>query len=83
MAARTDPELRSQVLELQARLGREVYGLALELLDVDDAEPGVKDAVQATLDLVRGLALANQLADDGKRRAHVVRYWAKMLEEQL
>jgi hypothetical protein len=43
----------------------------------------VKDAVQATLDLVRGLALANQLADDAKRRAHVVRYWARMLEEQL
>jgi AcrR family transcriptional regulator len=83
VAARTDPELREQVLELQARLGREVYGLALELLDVDDTKPGVKDAVQATLDLVRGLALANQLADDGKRRAHVVRYWAKMLEEQL
>jgi AcrR family transcriptional regulator len=83
VAARTDPELREQVLELQARLGREVYGLALELLDVDDTRPGVKDAVQATLDLVRGLALANQLADDAKRRAHVVRYWAGMLEEQL
>ncbi|MCR3753208.1 transcriptional regulator, TetR family [Lentzea californiensis] len=83
VAARTDPELREQVLELQARLGREVYGLALELLEVDDSKPGVRDAVQATLDLVRGLALANQLADDTKRRAHVVRYWARMLEEQL
>ncbi len=83
VAARTDPELREQVLQLQARLGREVYGLALELLDADDTRPGVKDAVQATLDLVRGLALANQLSDDGKRRAHVVRYWARILEEQL
>ncbi|NUT51291.1 MAG: TetR/AcrR family transcriptional regulator, partial [Saccharothrix sp.] len=40
-------------------------------------------AVQITLDLVRGLALANQLTDDGKRRKRIVRHWAQLLEERL
>ena len=83
VAARTDPELKPVVLDLQTRLGRETHKLALDLLQADESKPGVKEAVQATLDLVRGLALANQLTDDSKRRAHVVRHWARMLEEQL
>ncbi|WP_235921486.1 TetR/AcrR family transcriptional regulator [Lentzea tibetensis] len=83
VAARTDPELKDLVIDLQHKLGRETHVLALELLDADESKPGVREAVQATLDLVRGLALANQLTDDSKRRAHVVRHWAKMLEEQL
>jgi AcrR family transcriptional regulator len=83
VAARTDPELRDLVIGLQTRLGRETHRLALELLNADETKPGVREAVQVTLDLVRGLALANQLTDDSKRRAHVVRHWAKMLEDQL
>ena len=57
------------VVPLEARLGRETHRLALELLGADESKPGVSEAVQATLDLVRGLALANQLTDDSKRRA--------------
>jgi hypothetical protein len=43
----------------------------------------VREAVQATLDLARGLALANQLTDDSARRARIVRQWARMLDRVL
>jgi hypothetical protein len=36
--------------------------------------------VQATLDLARGLALANLLTDDSRRRSGIVRQWSAMLE---
>ena len=83
VAARTDPELKTVVVPLEVRLGRETHRLALELLGVDESEPGVRESVQLTLDLVRGLALANQLTDDGKRRSRIVRHWARVLEELL
>ena len=34
-------------------------GITVELLGVDESRPGVRELVQATLDLVRGLGLAN------------------------
>ncbi|GAA1277094.1 TetR/AcrR family transcriptional regulator [Saccharothrix xinjiangensis] len=83
VAARTDPDLRTVVVPLEARLGRETHRLAVELLGADEGEPGVREAVQITLDLVRGLALANQLTDDRKRRGRIVRHWARMLETTL
>lgn len=83
VAARTDPELKTVVVPLEARLGRETHRLAVELLGADESEPGVRESVQLTLDLVRGLALANQLTDDGKRRSRIVRHWARMLEDSL
>lgn len=83
VAARTDAELRTVVVPLEARLGRETHRLAVQLLAADEAKPGVREAVQITLDLVRGLALANQLTDDAKRRKRLVRHWARMLEAAL
>ncbi|WP_367139115.1 TetR/AcrR family transcriptional regulator [Saccharothrix sp. HUAS TT1] len=83
VAARTDPDLKTVVVPLEARLGRETHRLAVELLAADETEPGVREAVQITLDLVRGLALANQLTDDGKRRKRIIRHWAGMLEDAL
>ena len=83
VAARTDPDLKTVVVPLEARLGRETHRLAVELLGADETEPGVRETVQLTLDLVRGLALANQLTDDGKRRSRIIRHWARMLEESL
>lgn len=83
VAARTDPELHQLVLPLQARLGRETHRLALELLRVDESRPGVREAVQATLDLIRGLALANLLTDDSRRRGRIVRQWAAMLDDAI
>lgn len=83
VAARTDPDLKTVVVPLEVRLGRETHRLAVELLDADETKPGVRETVQLTLDLVRGLALANQLTDDGRRRSRIVRHWARVLEELL
>jgi hypothetical protein len=43
----------------------------------------VHEAVQATLDLARGLGLADTLADDSKRRDRVIAQWATMLDAAL
>lgn len=83
VAARTDAELRALVIPLQGHLGRESHRLAVELLDADEARPGVREAVQATLDLARGLALANTLTDDTARRARIVAAWSTQLEDKL
>ncbi len=83
VAARTDEQLRAHVIPLQAQVGRETHRLAVALLGADESRPGVREAVQATLDLARGLALADQLVDDRRRRRRVVAQWAVQLERQL
>jgi AcrR family transcriptional regulator len=83
VAARTDESLRAAVVPLEARIGREVHRLAVELLGVDESRPGVREVVQATLDLMRGLGLANQLTDDSKRRRRLLAQWARLLDQVL
>lgn len=83
VAARTDPEMKDLVVDLEARLGRECHRIAVAMLTADEGRPGVREAVQATLDLARGLALANLLTDDSRRRAGIVRQWAHMLDQAL
>ena len=83
MAAASDPQLRTQIAPFEQRIGREAHRLAVELLGVDESRPGVREAVQATLDLARGLGLANLLSDDSRRRARIVEYWVGTLEATL
>ena len=83
VAARTDPELRSALVPLEDRVGREMHGLTVELLGADEAKPGVREAVQATLDLLRGLGVANLLHDDSRRRAQLLAAWKRQLKTIL
>ncbi|WP_083959922.1 TetR/AcrR family transcriptional regulator [Streptoalloteichus hindustanus] len=83
VAARTDQELRAAVVPLEAKVGRESHRLTVELLDADESRPGVREAVQATLDLMRGLGLANTLTDDGARRSRLLAEWARTLDRTL
>jgi AcrR family transcriptional regulator len=80
VAASSDERLRSRVLGLEAQVGRETHRVVVELLGVDESVPGVRETVQATLDLGRGLGLANLLSDDGRRRGRVLSQWAAMLD---
>ncbi|PXY23552.1 TetR family transcriptional regulator [Prauserella sp. PE36] len=80
VAASTDEALRAVLVPLQAKVGREAHRVAVELLGADESRVGVRETVQATLDLARGLGLANLLADDTARRRQITRQWAKMLE---
>ena len=79
VAAVSDARLRKQLVPLEAHVGREVHTLTVELLGVDEKRPNVREMVQATLDLIRGLALANLLSDDGARRGRILKSWAQQL----
>jgi AcrR family transcriptional regulator len=83
VAAASEPQLRAQVVPLEARIGRDIHHVVVDLLGVDEQVPGVRETVQATLDLARGLGLANLLTDDSARRAGIARQWAAMLESDL
>ncbi|MFJ1764700.1 TetR/AcrR family transcriptional regulator [Amycolatopsis sp. NPDC088138] len=81
--AATDETLRDVLVPLEARVGREAHRVTVELLSVDESRTGVRELVQATLDLARGLGLANLLTDDTRRRRQIVREWAQTLELRL
>ncbi len=83
VAASSDPQLRELVVPLEARTGRQVHQAAVDLLGVDESVPGVRETIQATLDLARGLGLANLLTDDSDRRARIVHQWAAVLDATL
>jgi AcrR family transcriptional regulator len=84
--AAVDPALRAQVIPLERAIARESHRLALALLGVsaqDDADPRIRAIVAATLDLARGLGLADVLTDDTQRRARILDTWAGYLDETL
>jgi AcrR family transcriptional regulator len=83
VAARTDPALRAALLPVEARFGREVHRLTVELLDADESRAGVREAVQATLDLMRGLGLASLLTDDSAGRERLLAEWGRRLGAAL
>ncbi len=83
VAARTDTTLRAAVVPLEQRVGREAHRIAVDALGVDEREPRVRELVQATLDLVRGLGLANTISDDAARRGRILAAWAHTLDAEL
>ena len=83
VAARTDPALLAEVSPLEQKVGRETHRLTVELLGADEARDGVRELVQATLDLVRGLGLASTITDDTHRRGRILDRWATTLDAAL
>ena len=83
VAARTDPHLLAEVAPLELKVGRETHRMTLDLLGADETQPGVRELVQATLDLVRGLGLANTISDDRRRRTRILDQWATTLDDAL
>jgi len=83
VAARTDPALLAAVAPLEQRIGRDLHQLTVDLLGADEGRAGVRELVQATLDLVRGLGLAATLSDDAARRRRILDQWAQVLDREL
>lgn len=83
VAAGEEERLRPRVSALESRIGREAHRLAVEFLGADESVPGVRETVQATLDMARGLGLANLLSDDSARRSGIVRQWSRVLDTVL
>ncbi|GAA1053426.1 AcrR family transcriptional regulator [Dietzia sp. 2505] len=79
-AAANDPALRDRVLPFENHMSREVLAIAAEALGHDPGDVRVRRPLQATLDLARGLGLADVLSDDSARREKVIRYWAETLD---
>jgi len=83
VAAVHEPALHAQVAALEGRMGRSMHRLVVDVLGVDESQPGVRETIQATLDLARGLGLASLLSDDSARRAGIARQWAVLLQAGL
>jgi AcrR family transcriptional regulator len=83
VAARTDAALLEAVAPLELRIGRETHRMTVDLLGADESRPGVRELVQATLDLVRGLGLAATITDDTRRRNRILDQWARTLDGAL
>ncbi|PUA81442.1 TetR family transcriptional regulator [Nocardioides currus] len=83
VAARTDEALLAAMGPLEKRVGREVHRLTVAALGADESQPGVRELVQGTLDLVRGLGLANTISDDARRRRRILDHWADVLDREL
>ncbi|WP_433730502.1 TetR/AcrR family transcriptional regulator [Nocardia sp. CA-129566] len=81
--AAADPALRERIVPLEAKFGRISHRRAVEALGVDDSDPVAHHLVQATLDLARGLGLADVLTDDSARRKQIVAQWAATLHTAL
>ena len=81
--AAADPALRERIVPLEAKFGRISHRRAVEALGVDDTDPVTHHLVQATLDMARGLGLADVLTDDSARRKQIVAQWAATLHAAL
>ncbi|MYM19117.1 TetR family transcriptional regulator [Brevibacterium sp. 5221] len=75
-AAAGEPALRDRILPLEAKFARGVFEQAVELLDADISDERTRRLIQLTLDLARGLGLADVLTDDSARRARIAKFWA-------
>jgi AcrR family transcriptional regulator len=83
VAASTEEALRTQIVRLEAHVGRQAHHALLEVLDVSERTPGVRETVQGVLDMARGLGLADLLTDDSTRRQGIVRQWSRILDQAL
>ncbi len=79
-AAASDPELRDQILPLEEKFARAAHRMTVAGLDPQASHPKARRLAQATLDLARGLGLADTLSDDSKRREQVVATWCEQLK---
>ena len=83
VAASTEEALRQQIVRLEAHVGRQAHRALLDVLEVSERTPGVRETVQGVLDMARGLGLADLLTDDSVRRRGIVRQWSRILDQAL
>ena len=83
-AAASDQNLRELVLPLEAKLARAAHKFTVRGLDPEGAHGAEAHRLaQLTLDLARGLGLADTLSDDSARRAQVTAAWVDQLKLTL
>lgn len=83
-AAASDEALRAVVLPLEAKLARAAHKLTVRGLDPEGTRgTEAHRLAQLTLDLARGLGLADTLSDDSARRSQVTAAWVEQLTRAL
>ncbi len=82
-AAASDPALRELILPLEAKFARAAHRMTVQALGPSDDETNIHRVAQLTLDLARGLGLADTLSDDSKRRAQVVATYIELVRLAL
>lgn len=82
-AAASDSALRQLILPMEEKFARAAHRMTVGLLDPTGTDPRVHRIAQVTLDLARGLGLADTLSDDSERRAQVVSAWSEMASDTL
>ncbi len=83
VASAADPHLRERVVTLETRIGRQVHRSTVQLLSVDEHQPGVRPLIQGILDMARGLGLANLLGDDRQRSEPIIAQGSALLDGAL
>ncbi|GAA2101881.1 MULTISPECIES: TetR/AcrR family transcriptional regulator [Brevibacterium] len=78
-AAAAEPSLRERILPLEQKFAKDVYDMAVRTLRADVSDERTHRLIQTTLDLARGLGLADVLSDDSARRRKIARFWAEEL----
>ncbi|WHU48267.1 TetR/AcrR family transcriptional regulator [Gordonia sp. L191] len=82
-AAASDPALRRLILPMEDKFAHAAHRMTTSMLDPTGTDPRVHRIAQVTLDLARGLGLADTLSDDSARRAQVVAAWTEMVSAAL
>lgn len=72
----SEPALKERVRPLEDKFARGIYDQTVKFLDADVSDERTHRFIQTTLDLARGLGLADLLSDDSSRRKRIARFWA-------
>ncbi len=80
IAARTDPELRPLIADLDARAVASMRSLAESLNVPGESIARVKDAVELSIYLFRSLVVERGMHDDAKFKGHLFEAWRDLVE---
>ncbi|AZG48272.1 TetR/AcrR family transcriptional regulator [Gordonia insulae] len=82
-AAASDSALRELILPMEGKFAHAAHQMTVTALDPEGRYPDSRRIAQVTLDLARGLGLADTLSDDSRRRAQVVATWTELIRIAL
>jgi AcrR family transcriptional regulator len=82
-AAASDSALRELILPMEDKFAHAAHQMTVAALDPEGRYPDSRRIAQVTLDLARGLGLADTLSDDSRRRAQVVATWTELVRIAL
>lgn len=72
----SEPALKERIRPLENKFARGIYDQTVKFLNADVSDERTHRFIQTTLDLARGLGLADLLSDDSARRKRIAKFWA-------